>query len=298
MSRRTAATLSVRDNLIKLVDVNHQFQEAVLTDHTLPAWVMKEPDEVKTDRALAAETSCQLTYIQQQNRQETARLPGIVGISSTTLHAGQQLNMARDDFKKAMSDYRKLFGDSIAAIEEASEELRDGLLGGLKIQHIHFVQSYRQLKLFEAAPKRIGFSWAAHHSGSVRLSASDAIEHLRKKYLASSAIQKDIDVLIKMPASEPVIIKRLLAPHLRANLTWHKDIEALRKLDKESKKEYPGQINAPLPVFVKLEKGEPLPEFNRIRPFDPAAKQDRLTRSDTKLIRISDNPHSRIYKYA
>ncbi|MRI34467.1 hypothetical protein EOPP23_15885 [Endozoicomonas sp. OPT23] len=298
MSRRTAATLAVRDELIKLVEVNNQFRDAVLADHTLPVWVMKEMDEAQSDRALAAETACRLTYNEHQNKQETARLPGIVGISEKTLIIGHQLNEARDSFKKAMSDYRKLFGDSIQAIEEASEKLRDGLLGGLKIQHIHFVQSYRQLKLFDTAPKRIGFSWAAHHSGSVRLSASEAIEHLQKKYLASAAIQKDIEVLAQMPKTEPVIIKRLLAPHLRANLTWHKDIETLRKLDKDLKKEYPGQINVPLPVFVKLDKCAPLPEFNRIRPFDPAAKQERLTRSDTKLVRISDNPHSRIYRYA
>ena len=298
MSRRTAATLAVRDSLIELVAVNRQFRESVLSDHTLPAWVMKEMDETESDRELAAETSCQLTYSQQQNRQETSRLPGIIGISEATLQTGQQLNLARSHFKTTMSDYRKLFGDSVAAIEEASEELRDGLLGGLKIQHIHFVQSYRQLKLFETAPKRIGFSWAAHHSGSVRLSAADAIDHLKNKYLASNAIQKDIDVLAQMPAAEPVIIKRVLAPHLRANLTWQKEIEALRKLDKDMKKQYPGQINVPLPVFVKLEKGAPLPEFNRIRPFDPSAKQERLTRSDARLVRISDNPHSRIYKYA
>ena len=165
---------------------------------------------------------------------------------------------------------------AIEAIEETSDELRENLLGGLKIQHIHFVQSYRQLKLFETPPKRIGFSWAAHHSGSVRLSAEEAIDHLRKKYLASSAIQKDIEILQQMPDSEPVIIKRLLAPHLRANLTWHSDIEALRKTDSAFKKQYPGQINTPLPVFVQLDKGVPLPEFNRIRPFDPSAKQERL----------------------
>lgn len=298
MSKETAARMAVRDSLIELVDINRQFRENVAKDQSLPAWVMKEEDDQRDDRTLAAEVSTRLTYIDSQNKQETARLPGVVGISEHTYLTGQRLNSAREAFKQAMSDYRKLFGDSIETIEETSDELRDSLLGGLKIQHIHFVQSYRQLKLFETPPKRIGFSWAAHHSGTVRLTAPEAIEHLQKKYMASAAIQQDIQILEQMPSSEPVVIKRLLAPHLRANLTWHKDIEALRKLDKELRKEYPGQINTPLPVFVQLEKGQPLPEHNHIRPFDPNAKQERLPRSDARLVRISENPHSRIYKYA
>ncbi|MGI9279717.1 MAG: DNA replication terminus site-binding protein [Endozoicomonas sp.] len=298
MSQKTAARIAVRDSLIHMVTVNRQFREQIYDDHLLPAWVMKPSETDKEDRVLAAETSTKLTYTDEQNKQETARLPGIVGISSETLQTGLMLNEAREAFKQAMSEFRKLYGDSIEAIEETSEEIRENMLGGLQISHIHFVQSYRQLKLFETPPKRIGFSWAAHHSGSVKLSANEAIDHLRKKYLASTAIQKDIQILEQMPASETVIIKRILSPHLRANLTWAKDIELLRKADKDLRKLFPGQINTPLPVFVQLEKGQPLPEFNRIRAFDPSAKQERLTRSDARLVKISENPHSKIYKYA
>lgn len=298
MSQKTAARIAVRDTLIHMVTVNRQFREQVYDDQLLPVWVMKSPDEDKNDRALAAETSTRLIYTDQQNKQETARLPGIVGIARDTLQTGIRLNEARENFKQAMTEFRKLYGDSIEAIEETSDEIREKMLGGLQFAHIHFVQSYRQLKLFETPPRRIGFSWAAHHSGSVKLSANEAIDHLRKKYLTSSAIQTDIEMLEAMPASETVIIKRVLSPHLRANLTWAKEIEQSRKADKELRKRYPGQINTPLPVFVQLEKGQPLPEFNRIKPFDPSAKQERLTRSDARLVKISENPHSRIYKYA
>lgn len=298
MSQKTAARIAVRDTLIHMVTVNRQFREQVYDDQLLPVWVMKSPDEDKNDRALAAETSTRLIYTDQQNKQETARLPGIVGIAGETLQTGIKLNEARENFKQAMTEFRKLYGDSIEAIEETSDEIRENMLGGLQFAHIHFVQSYRQLKLFETPPRRIGFSWAAHHSGSVKLSANEAIDHLRKKYLTSSAIQTDIEMLEAMPASETVIIKRVLSPHLRANLTWAKEIEQSRKADKELRKRYPGQINTPLPVFVQLEKGQPLPEFNRIKPFDPSAKQERLTRSDARLVKISENPHSRIYKYA
>ena len=301
MSKETAARNAVRDSLIALVEINQVFRESVEADRELPVWIMPEADEQYSEsfdaRFVAAHTSTRLTYIDQQNKQETARQTGLVGVSAQTLDKGFELNDSRTAFKKAMSAYRKLFGDNIEAIEEASESLRDTLLGGLQIKHLHFVQCYRQLKLFPVAPKRVGFSWAASHSGTVRLTAKEAIDHFQKKYMASAAINQDIELLQQMPDEEIVVIKRILAPHLRANITWHNDVKALRMTDPVLKKQYPAQINSPLPVFIQLEKGQPLPEFNRIRPFDPAAKQERLQRSDACLVKISENPFSRIYRY-
>ena len=299
MSKETAALNAVRDSLIKLVEVNRVFREAVEADRNLPVWTMPEVGEERPEsydaRFVAAHTSTRLTYIDHQNKQETARLTGLVGISPETVEKGLVLNQTRTEFKQAMSAYRKLFGDNIEAIEQTSDALRDSLLGGLQISHLHFVQCYRQLKLFPVAPKRVGFSWAASHSGTVRLTAREAVDHLQKKYMASAAINQDIELLQNMPDDEIIVIKRVLVPHLRANITWHNDIKALRQSDPLLKKQYPAQINSPLPVFVQLSPGQPLPEFNRIRPFDPASKQERLQRSDACLVKISENPFSRIY---
>ncbi|MFK0573015.1 DNA replication terminus site-binding protein [Endozoicomonas sp.] len=298
MSQQIAARIAVRDALIQLVACNRLFQEAVEADHGLPIWVMEPENESGNGRQLAATITTRLTYIEEQNKQETTRLTGLVGVSEKTLQLGEQLNQCRDQFKIAIANFRKLFGDSVEAIEQTSEDLRDGLLGGLQVKHLHFVQCYRQLKLFPEPPKRVGFSWAASHSGSVRLTAEEAIDHFRKKYLVSVAINDDIRLLEQMPADEIVVIKRVLSPHLRANLTWTKDIQALRQSDPALKKHYPAQINSPLPLFIQLNPGEPLPEFNRIRSYDPSARQERLQRSDACLVKINDNPHSRIYRYS
>lgn len=301
MNKETAARNAVRDNLVKLVGINQAFRTSVEADQELPVWIMPEADEQQNEtydpRFVAAHTSTRLTYIDQQNKQETARMTGLVGVSEATIAKGLELNDARTEFKQVMSAYRKLFGDNVEAIEQASESIRDTVLGGLQVKHLHFVQCYRQLKLFPQAPKRVGFSWAASHSGTVRLTAKDAVNHFQNKYMASTAINQDIELLHRMPDDEVVVIKRILAPHLRANITWHNDIKALRMTDPVLKKQYPAQINSPLPVFIQLEKGQPLPEFNRIRPFDPTAKQERLQRSDACLVKISENPFSRIYRY-
>ena len=305
MSKKTAARIAVRESLIELVATNQQFRDAVQNDATLPLWLMTDPASgIESDISVLAQREqlsravTQLTYTDLQNKQETVRLTGLVGISAETYDIGIRLNDVRQQFKVAISAFRKLFGDDVAAIEQASEDLREGVLGGLHVQHLHFVQCYRQLKLFQQAPNRVGFSWAACHSGTVRLTAQAAIAHLENKYLASAAIQEDIIALNKMAQDEVVVIRRELAPHLRANITWSKAIQTLRASDATLRKQYPAQINSPLPLFIQLEQGQPLPEFNLIRPFDPSAKQARLTRSDAKLVKINDNPHSKIYSYA
>ncbi len=239
MSKETAARIAVRDTLIALVEQNRLFREAVQADQQLPIWIMSIDDKNDNHRLLAAQTATRLTYVEAQNKQETARLTGLVGVSPLTMQLGAKLNHAREQFKNTMADFRQLFGDDIEAIEQASEDLRDGLLGGLQVKHLHFVQCYRQLKLFAQAPQRVGFSWAACHSGTVRLTASEAISHFRKKYLASVAINDDIVLLEQMPADEVVVIRRVLAPHLRANITWPKEIKVLRQADPEAKKQYP-----------------------------------------------------------
>lgn len=298
MSKETAARIAVRDALIQLVELNRTFRESVKSDHGLPIWIMESGSHSCDERALAADIATRLTYIEEQNKQETARLTGLLGVSEKTLKLGKELNLCRNQFKNAIANFRRLFGDSIEAIEQASDDLRDGLLGGLQIKHLHFVQCYRQLKLFSEPPRRIGFSWAASHSGTVKLTAEEAIDHFRKKYITSVAINEDICLLEKMPAGETVVIKRTLAPHLRANITWPKDIQSLRQTKSMLKNQYPAQINSPLPLFIQLKPGVPLPEFNRIRPYDPSAKQERPQRSDARLVKINDNPHSRIYRYA
>ena len=296
MSKEAAARIAVRDSLVRLVEMNHLFCQGVQADHGLPIWIMGA--EKFDERLQAATVSTRLTYVEEQNKQETARLTGLVGISEQTFALGKALNDSREQFKSAIAQFRELFGDDIAAIEQASDDLRDGLLGGLQIKHLHFVQCYRQLKLFLEPPKRVGFSWAVSHSGTVRLTAQKAIDHLQKKFLASVAVTEDINLLKKMSADEIVVIRRELAPHLRANITWTKEIRALREADSEQKKKYPAQINSPLPLFIQLIEGQPLPEFNRIKPFDPYSKQERLTRSDACLVKLNNNPHSRIYCYA
>ena len=296
MSDKTAARIQIRDTLVNLIDIRNRFREALLEDHQLPAWIHQEDDHKDDARRLAASTSLRLTYNPEQQAQATDKLIGLVGISAQTLDLGEQLNLSKQAFKAAMQEYRKLFGISFEMTELSSKELRESLLGNMNIQHLHFVQCYRQLKLFQTAPKRVGFSWAAGTHGSVRLTAKKAIDHLRNKFTPSLGLAEDIRLLEQLPDSAEVVIRRPLAPHLRANLTWPDEIKEKRKLDSEARKQWPGQINTPLPLFIRLEPGESLPEFNRIRPWTPEMKQERLKRSDTRLTPLSNRPGSLLFR--
>ncbi len=295
MDSKTATRISVRDTLIDLIKARDNFREALLQDCQLPAWVYQDQDQHEDSRALAARTSLGLTYNPNQQGQETIKLAGLIGISEPTLTAGLLLNQCKADFKDAMGQFRACFGRGFDMTELSSKDLREGLLGKLNVQHLHFVQCYRQLKLFATAPRRVGFSWASGTHGTVRLPRDKAIDHLRRNFTPSLGLAEDIKMIEKLPESQNVVIKRPLAPHLRANLTWPDTIAEKRKADPEFRKLWPGQINTPLPLFIKLEKDQALPEFNRIKPWNPEMKQERLQRSDTCLKPLSNRPGSLLY---
>lgn len=289
-----AVKLVVRDTLLDLVEANRAFKLAVLKDAILPAWIMNGVDHLY-DREKAAEISALLTYKEEQNRQETTKCTGIIGISTSTLQAGIDLNQKKDAFKKAMSEYRALFGHSFSMTGLSSKEIRETLLGNLKLQHLHFVQSYRHIKLFSTPPKRVGFSWAASHTGAVRLTTVKAIDHLRSKFTQSKGLLADIQILEGLPEHTEIVIKRPLTSHLRANLTWPEEIEAILKQENTLKLQHPAQINTPLPLFICMKNSDDMPDFNKIRPLDKEAKQERLQRRDARLRKLSSRSGSVIY---
>lgn len=291
---KTAARIAIREALFSLLDHARLFRNAVKADNHLPAWVMQQ-NTLKA-REEASLVATQLIYSEDQHRQNTQKLPGLIGISHETLTIGQSFNLSKSDFKSAMLNYRKLFGESIRMTDFSSKELRKGLLGDLNIQHLHFVQCYRQIRLFEERLHRVGFSWASATHGSVRLTAYTAIQYLKDKFTPSQAMQDDINGLKQMHNDDIVVIKRPLVPHLRANLSWSHSIEQLRQSSKKSRTQYPGQINTPLPLFIYLLSGQPLPEFNAIKPWSTGTRQERLPRRDACLEKLFNHPNSFLYR--
>ena len=291
---KVTAKLAIRDTLLDLIEANNAFKASSLSDSALPAWIMGGTDSL-SDREKGIKTATQLTYTKEQNRQETLKCPGIIAVSPNTVILGNELNRAKENFKQAMNSYRSLFGESFSMTSLGSKEIRETLLGSLKLQHLHFVQSYRRIKLFPTPPERIGFSWAATHTGTVKMTAAKAVNHLRSKFTHGGNLLKDIQTLEGLPGDTRVVIKRHLSSHLRANLTWSEEIEQLGDFNKESKKEYPAQINAPIPLFICLNPGQQMPEFNKIRQLDTTNRQARLRRKDACLKKLSQRSGSIIY---
>ncbi|WP_422452242.1 hypothetical protein [Endozoicomonas sp. ALC066] len=225
----------------------------------------------------------------------TTKLYGVCAISTETGLAGNRLLNAKADFKRAMTDYRKLFGsNNIKNIAVTSSELRDGLFGGLKIQDINFVQCYRQPKLLIRTPKKIGFTWASASHGVVSLTVSGAVEHLQSKYLHSQAIIDDIEALHMMRKSEKVAVKRTLSPHLRANIFWPDDVKEELQTDQTLKSQFMGMLNTPLPIFIIMQEPGLLPEIKHPR---SVSKKPVVRKADSKLKSIRDSEHCRVFCY-
>ncbi len=292
----TALTIIVRDTLIRLTQANDQFKHNLLQDFGLKAWTI-DHENPQQAREFAAKAVSQITYSEAQSRQKTTKCIGIIGISLPTYQAGLELNEAKDAFKAAIMNYRTTFGQSMSMHHLSSQQIRQHLLGHLKLQDLHFVQTYRHLKLFRTPPTRIRFSWASAHTGSVQLTKQKAIEYLKNKFTPSKGLQIDIEQLESLPDYSKIAIKRNLTSHLRANLTWPDEIEKAIKINSIQRPQYPTQINTPLPIFICLENEQvDFPEFNHIKPLEDIEKGCRLKRKDSYTKQLNSQTNSLNYR--
>ncbi|MBE8215732.1 MAG: hypothetical protein HAW62_05345 [Endozoicomonadaceae bacterium] len=289
----TALTIEIRDTLLALIQANDDFKNCLLQDHILPAWTSDSHHARRT----ATQIATQLTYHDLQSRQKTTKCIGVIGISLKTYQTGLKLNEKKDAFKAAMLNYRSAFGTSIPMHNLSSQQLRDNLLGHLKLQNLHFIQAYRHIRLFRTPPERIRFSWSAAHTGSVQLIKRKAIEYLKNKFTLSKGLQVDIEKLESFPDHTKIVIQRVLKPHLRANLTWPLEIEKLVLMDSMLRSQYPLQINTPLPIFTCLDENHTtFPEFNTIQPLESIDKSNRVKRKDSYSKHIHSHTNSLHYR--
>ncbi len=110
----------------------------------------------------------------------------------------------------------------------------------------------------------------------------------------SQAVIDDINALETMPKSERVAVKRILTPHLRANIFWPDDVKKEAQADPVMKGQCPGMINTPLPVFIVMSEHGELPEIGLPRAMN---EKQVVRKADSKLKPIRDSKHCRVYGY-
>lgn len=143
------------------------------------------------------------------------RLPGVVVASEATRELARAVNTAKDRFKER---YLAI------APERRREAIRRVVPG------IHLKQAYRHIPVFDQAPRRVSFTWAAAEVHSESLSYADVARRIdelearcardRDPGSCRERIIRDRERLAKLGANTRFALIRPNPPHPRANLLF------------------------------------------------------------------------------
>ncbi|MCS5711865.1 hypothetical protein [Candidatus Berkiella aquae] len=281
--------LNLQMNLDKLCD-------AIRLDSNLIAWVHEEAesqfylgDLSARDKAIALFK--QIQYLDCQAPREIIVLPGFIGASNETLIIVNEVNLAKEQFKKSIL---ALKAAKINPQANGFSEQMDALLNKhplpfsvamhkMGLARLHLKQCYRKIPILKAPPQKISWTWA-HTKAIKRISLAKAQEMLLKKG-EDSGIQLQLQKLHALPQNEQLAIVQELAPHLRSNIVLQGET-ATRMM-----------IKGPVPIFFPCEAQTPYPVF-KIPLKKSLRDQNRSVRNDVRLDPVPFLPAIRAYRYA
>lgn len=250
-------------------------------DEALAAWISRAEDEITEGidmRAKAIQLYRTLWYEEACDGRETLTCPGIVGASEGTLLAAIECNTAKDHFKSAVLAIRVLGRvESQAAMTDLHQRQENLALAMRRMgaARLNLKEAYRHIPLLDRRPLKIGFTWSKQGRVIQRTSLATA-RRLLEQRVETPQILLERQRLEQIGEEETLARVRSVCPHLRANLVFANDegLGVRRRL-----------MQAPLPILVPLQPGQPLPEFVPVAPEPPPVQ--RLRRAD---VRIEDEP--------
>lgn len=268
----------------------HQMQ----ADHHLPAW-FNPPEDLPllsslTTREQVITLIRQLEYLDHQKPREILVGAGLIAASQETINSLIQLNVCKDNFKKAMIILKN---SDIRLNDEALNKNMENLLRpdittqALKrfgLSRLHLKQCYRRIPFFTERPTKVSWTWA-NTRAITRISVEDAKQMLMKQGRDFNT-EVQLNKLIALSPNEPLAIVQELAPHLRANIVFKTNPEEERRV----------MVKGPVPLFYLSDTHENIPD---IKP--PGQKRgrdkERSVRSDVKLDPEPFLPSIRVHRY-
>ncbi|HRE31841.1 MAG TPA: hypothetical protein PLD88_07705, partial [Candidatus Berkiella sp.] len=264
-------------------------------DVALIAWVHEEVENPFYLGDLSARDKTialfkQIQYLDRQAPREIIVLPGFIGASSETLMTVNEVNLAKEQFKKSILALKaaKINPQANGFSEQIDTLLNDRPLPFSAAMHkmglarLHLKQCYRKIPILKAAPQKISWTWA-HTKAIKRISLSQAQAMLLKKG-EDNGIQLQLQKLHALPQNEQLAIVQELAPHLRANIVLQGET-ATRMM-----------IKGPVPIFFPCESQTPYPAF-KIPQKKSLRDQNRSIRNDVRLNPVPYLPAIRAHRY-
>lgn len=232
-------------------------------------------------------------YKDQQDGRETRSCYGLVMANEDILNLAQEVNQAKDVFKKLVQQIQKkdrdLWLSQKAQLNNRHQSLRHQLYH-TGLGRIHLKQLYRHIPILEHRPEKIGFTWYSHGRSIKKLTVAQAKTKLLAMGEDKSHIQQQLQKLNTLPEHEVLAQIQTQVPVVRANLVY-------KLLNEKGQPETVRKaMNVSLPLLVPEEKSPLLPIFNQIDEQPPVART-RIARSDFKIFEDVFLPSLRVHRY-
>ena len=209
------------------------------------------------------------------------RLPGYFLVNASLLAPVREINALKDALAASVEAARV----ALNLVPAARPPLMRQALGG----QFSMMQLTRHIQCFDAAPRRLQFTWAGHTAGAEKLPVGQVRELLRARACSQAAelgvpleqtpAAFELRSLVNL-ADEALLLRyKTLAPHPRAML-WF-----------SAAGRYDAMVHANLPLLVRADPAQtpcvrPLPDFDR--------EQRRAPRPDLKP-RVAVIPRLNLY---
>lgn len=236
----------------------------------------------REDLEAAARASLSIRYEEDQAAHESRIAPGLIVLSAAGIALAEEVNHWKDRLAAGLKAMEGREEDGIvdpATGERGTRPLREVALEAFYFRRLHYFQAVRRIVVLRESEEVIGtpdyvsFSWASCRAVR-RTSRNDLIEALGARLSSGKGsprlIERDLAVLERLPAGEPLALVRLAPATVKANVAWpaRAGQPAMRRV-----------CSAVAPLVML---GTALPERFRPLPANPPAAE-RLARRDTKI---------------
>lgn len=231
----------------------------------------------------AARSLLTIKYEDGQDAHESRIAPGLIALPPAGIELADEVNHWKDRLAKALKAMEGRKEEGVInqeTGERGPRPLREVVLERLYFRRLHHYQAVRKVVVLRESAEHIGtpdyvsYSWGIVRA--VRRTSREALikdlsERLANGKGAPRLLERDLAVLERLGAREPLALVRKAPPTVKANVRWpaRAGMPPTRRL-----------CSAVAPIVML---GEHLPEQFRPLPPEPLPSSERLARADTEL---------------
>jgi len=285
------APLTMTFEAMSLALVNYH---QLLKTSTLPLWLPLS--ELEHQSALSMQDkACALTtdiwHSGDGDGRMTQNCHGLIGANVELIAAATKLNFCKDAFRQALADLKDKDPKNINLSLRARSQKLAHILRREGLSRLHLKQCYRHIPILAQGCLKVQFSWYSSGRSIKKISIEESFQKLLKLSQSSNHVQIQMNKLSNLRPGTALAQVQTQVPIMRVNAIWASeenstgDSQWLRKAR-----------NAPLPLLVPLQEGEPLPSFNQ-PPLQPPKSRLRALRSDSLIEPTPLLPSLRVHCY-